>query len=93
MERNDGGRALSRGAGWEGLSLEYAGAAETWKCAGNVSKNAFAVHGRGRAQCLHLKTPGLSHSVPGYRFLALCANFMCHLLIEGFPRLQFQRPE
>lgn len=35
----------------ERQSLKHAvGAAETWKHAGNVSKNAFAVHVGGRAQ-------------------------------------------
>ena len=53
MDRNDGGHGLSKGEGWEGLSLEYAGAAATWKHAGNASKDAFAVQvGRG-SQCLH----------------------------------------
>ena len=53
VDRNDGGHGLSKGEGWEGLSLEYAGAAATWKHAGNASNDAFAVQvGRG-SQCLH----------------------------------------
>ena len=53
VDRNDGGHGLSQGEGWEGLSLEYAGAAVTWKHAGNASKDAFAVQVGGGSQCLH----------------------------------------
>lgn len=80
-----GGRALSEGVGWEGLSLEDAGAAETWQHAENASKDAFAVRVGGGAQCPHRKTPGLSHSFPEYRLLIHCADFMYHLITEGFP--------
>lgn len=51
--RNDGGHGPSKGAGWEGLSLEYTRAAEAGKHAGNVSKNAFAVRVGGGSRCLH----------------------------------------
>lgn len=57
MDRNDGGHAPREAAGWEGLSLEHAGAAETCKQASKVSNNAFAVQVGGGPQCLHLKTP------------------------------------
>lgn len=51
------GHAWREAAGREGLSLDYAGAAETWNHASKVSKNAFAVQLGGAPQCLHLKIP------------------------------------
>lgn len=53
VDRNDGGHGLSKGRRLGGAFPEYAGAAATWKHAGNASKDAFVAISRRGSQCLH----------------------------------------